>query len=128
MTESTQNLIKYFVVGGLCLIFLLSIFLGFIAGKNKSASGVVASNTLQVKKALAYFYNDQGRYPTEAEFSDRGSFGLYISQPLSNFSAGSCKNLIVYTILPTHQPELLACMPSSSTGFKAGTNTIMVGK
>lgn len=128
MSENTQNLIKYAVVSGTCLVFLLSLFLGFLAGKNKSASNVVATNAAQVQKALAYFYNDQGRYPTEAEFSDRGSFGLYLSQPISNFALGSCKNLITYVILPTHQPELLACMSSSSGNFKAGTNTIMIGK
>jgi hypothetical protein len=128
MNESVQNIIKYAVVSGLCLVFIMSLVLGFVAGKNKSASSVIAHNTLQVEKALSYFFNDQSRYPTEKEFTDRGSFGLYLSQQLSNFSAGNCKNLIVYTILPTHQPELLACMPSSSSGFKAGTNTIMVGK
>lgn len=126
MSEQLQNFIRVGVVGVVILVCALSVWWGVVGGKQKAQGALIAHNTDQVKQAINFFYRDQDRFPTVAEFSDRGGLGLYLSSQLPELSVAGCDKAVSYSILANKQPQLSVCLPRSSGGYKAGINTIVL--
>ncbi|HYV33435.1 MAG TPA: hypothetical protein VE973_01120 [Candidatus Limnocylindria bacterium] len=109
------------------VILFLAIFLGISSGKTSAQSQTVVKAAQNLAQGLKYFYQDQSRYPTLLEFSDKNIMLSYFSSfPPQDFVSGNCPQSFIYKIIGVSITQLDYCLPKGSGQYAAGWNKIIV--
>lgn len=116
------------MLGGLVLaaVFLVLVLSGKNAGQNQAEAEIILKTAQSTQQALSYFYQDQSRFPTAAEFSDQNDMANYLSVfPLPNISSSFCSQSFVYKIVNDNSYSFSFCLPAASGGYRSGWNTLL---
>lgn len=109
----------------MAVILLMCLRLGYGSGQRLAEAEVVALNARAVAGGLEFFYNDNARFPTAAEFADTKVMGTYLTGfPPVGFVSGTCDQSYQYRRLRAGSHELYFCLPKGIEGFRQGWNTI----
>ncbi len=115
------------LVVSLSLIFLvLAAFLGLSRGTAQAQAQATFEQAKQIKQAMDYFYGDNNRYPTDAEFTDQSIMGGYFRNwPMEQFNTAACPQSFVYKELSPTSYQLNFCLESPVGGYSAGWNGVV---
>lgn len=101
-------------------------FLGWSRGTAQAQAQVTFEQAKQIKQAMDYFYGDNNRYPTDAEFTDPSVIGGYFrNYPIEQFSTAPCPQSFVYKQLSPASYQLNFCLESPVSGYPAGWNGVV---
>lgn len=102
----------------------LSIFMGVKVGRELAQSEAVLISTENLQKGFDFFYNDQNRYPSLAEFEDKAVMLNYFSSyPPLEFLSQKCAQSYIYKRLSLKSLELSVCLPRPLGGYAGGWNS-----
>jgi len=119
-----KKIIQLLTVLAAAVVLLLVVFAGIQTGKNRAQSLVAAGNTKELTKGLGYFYGDNGRFPSAAEFQDNRNLMLnyFNVYPPAQLPLGKCPSSYTYQ-RPTPQTfKLQFCLAAGWNGYNAGWN------
>ncbi len=122
----SKYLAQLLTVLAAAVILLLTVSAGADEGKALAQSEAVLNNAGSLAKGLHYFYGDQQRYPTAAEYSGDANLMLnyFNAFPPRDLSSGQCPLSFDYQ-RPTAQTfKLDYCLSASWSGFLAGWNQV----
>ena len=118
-----QKIFHSLIMVGICILFISAIYFGVSAGRKIAYSGYVIQSNAELIKALNFFKLDQDRYPTDVEFSQPQTLGIYLTQyPLYEKAVGVCSNFFRYKQIDRSKFKLEYCLPESGKG-KLGWNS-----
>lgn len=117
------SLVQNIVIGVLFLIWVFVMGVGFRNGYYVAQARYVNKTTAEILKSFKYFYSDQGRYPTETEFTNSDIMGMYVFPfPPLQFASGVCDFSFSYGQDTTQSFRLLVCVPKAFANLKVGFN------
>lgn len=121
-----SNKIKIFLSSlAAAVILLVAIFYGVSTGKKIAQSEMLIKTARSAAQAAQYFYQDQNRYPTPAEFADQNLMLNYMSNfPLPDYASSGCNQSFVYKRSDVNSFQLSFCLPISSGSYQAGWNNL----
>ena len=106
-------------------ILLLCISWGSSSGRSNAQAEIVDADAHQAVLALKYFYQDQGRFPSDQEFTDKNAMGTYFNiYPLPNFPSSVCQQSFIYNRVSPTSYELSFCLVAPTGGDNQGWNKI----
>lgn len=128
-----QNRIWQFVtVTCMAVIFIYSMQLAIVRGRIQAQAEATASESQELLKALDFFYNDQGRFPSAFEFTERQDKNILKAYtenfPPKQISSQTCTESFRYERVTQKSYKLLACVPVATSGLMQGWNTFSVAK
>ena len=106
------------------VVLLLCVFLGVSRGRQLAQAKIISQNAQAITQGLKYFYQDQDRFPSAAEFS--GNLNLMLNYfsvfPLPQVPTSQCPQNFVYQ-RPNSKAFLLNfCLPAAEGNFHSGWN------
>jgi hypothetical protein len=111
------------------VILFYGVYRGISKGSLAAKSEVVLANARALTVGLDYFYQDQNRYPSQAEFANTNLMLAYITgYPPVTISDGACAGSRLssgnydYHSLDFRGYQLNFCLPASVEKFPAGLN------
>lgn len=125
-----KQIIQFLTVLAAAVILLLSLLWGAASGQKLAQSGAVAANAESLSKGLGYFYRDQDRFPSAAEFLDDKNLMLnYFNDfPAANLPSAQCPSSFVYQRPDVQSFKLNFCLPAAWGNFPAGWNQLTESK
>jgi len=128
-----QNRIWQFVtVTCMAVIFIYTIQHAFSGGRTDAQAEAVFKESQELSKALDFFYNDQGRFPSAFEFtesSDKNILKVYTEHfPPKQVRSQTCTESFRYERMTPKSYKLLVCISARVEGLVRGWNTLLVVK
>lgn len=118
-----MSLKELIILGLLFILLLIFIFLGIGSGKRYAQSQAVLANVQELAVLLNYFKQDQGRFPTQVELSDKNIILTYASVfPIPSLKIPDCNKNFEYVSNEFNNYTLTFCIPSDFGSFKIGQN------
>ncbi len=118
------RVLQNIVIGLLGVMFLVSLFFGYRAGRDYSRAKVTVYNAQEIVKGLNYFKADQARYPSPDEFGDRNIALEYFSVfPFPEPKSSYCKARYEYKTAKSQEFKLNYCLETSVGNASTGWNT-----
>lgn len=116
-------------IGTFLAIAVVILFFTFRSAVSKGHAHAQADslthNALVIAQGLAYFFNDQNRYPAATEFAERNIMLRYFNNfPPQEFPAVQCPQSFAYKRATLNNYEFDFCLPSDSGAYRAGWNQI----
>ena len=109
----------------MAVILFFAVLWGRANGQNQAQAKFVGGSVSNIKQALDNFYKDQGRFPTESEFSSRQVMINYLSTvPLPQIVSSQCTQSFIYSRPTFDSYQLKFCLPSVYGTYKSGWNSI----
>lgn len=117
----TQNITILIVA----LILFFCLQNGIRTGKDAAQAKLVLRNANELSRGLAYFHDNEDRYPSKSEFGDKGIMLRYFDQfPPQGLENSACVHTYYYEDVELLHYALQFCIPRSLDGFKKGDNKI----
>lgn len=124
-----KNVLHFITVIGLTAFLFLAVFLGIKNGQIKAQTELLVFNFKEVQKGIEFFKQDQGRYPTQFEFSETKIMLNYFSlYPLPEMLNNICLENWQYKIYSPSTVEISVCLPDNLQTFKKGWNVQKISK
>ncbi len=120
-----ENLFSYITVGTLAVFLLLLAGWGWQRGVRDAQSAFVVHQANELSKGLQFFYNDEQRYPSAAEYDNTAFMVKYFGQfppfaPVSN----QCPQNFIYKRPQASAYELAYCLPGQFGQLTAGYHAL----
>lgn len=120
-----QRIVQNTIALVVLFFLVLCIWYGYKAGFAIAQTRFISLNTRALQKGLDYFYQDQNRYPTEAEFKNTELMKRYfVNFPVPNETIASCGPSITYASYRQLSFTLDFCIPRSTGNFIKGKNSV----
>jgi hypothetical protein len=117
--------IRAVVLGLVLLSVVLTSTFGFRAGRDLAKSYLVVKQVAASMKALDYFYQDQDRYPSSAEFDDKSALGVYATLvPFPQVTSKDCPGTLAYDTFDERNFTLSYCITRELAGQAKGVHKI----
>jgi hypothetical protein len=122
----TVSFVQKILVGVALVCLLLALLFGVLRGRKNAQADYVLHQVATTQQGLQYFYNDQSRFPTTLEFSDRETMVRYFSTtdtpqpPIS----GCADSLVQYANDSQKSYQLSFCLPVPRGVYPAGVSVI----
>lgn len=125
----SQKTRQVLTVIAVAVILLLAAVWGAVLGKALAQSDTVVQTAKNLATGIEFFYNDQNRFPSAAEFQNNNLMLNYFSQfPPSNFVSSNCPESFSYKRLELNSYQLNFCLPRAFGGYRAGWNQLNIQK
>lgn len=125
MISFSPQLIRNSIVLVILIFFVLTVYWGWGAGKNIAISRHTVSTVTTLDAGLRYFWDDQGRFPSTAEFSNTEVMRKYFDHfPPQELTAKLCPKTYAYNTNAGKTYEVIFCIPRAVGSFSAGTNQV----
>lgn len=116
-----QNAIAFIIL----VLLVLCLWFGFSAGRDIARSTYTLKTVASIQQGLDYFYSDQGRYPTKAEYDNQQLMNMYLTSfPPRSFMTKNCSPHIGYSSFRQLSFALEFCLPRSRNNLIKGKNTV----
>ena len=116
----------YFFVILSVLILIIAFVAGISRGTTQAQAQATYEEAKQIKQGMDYFYSDNNRYPTSAEFADPGVMGSYFKNyPPQPVNSSACPQSFVYKQLSAASYQLNFCLETGLNGFAKGWNAVV---
>lgn len=116
----------------MAVIFIYSMQLAVARGRIQAKAEAIASESQELLKALDFFYNDQGRFPSAFEFTERQDKNILKAYtenfPPKQISSRTCTESFRYERVTQKSYKLLVCAPVATGDLAQGWNTFSVAK
>lgn len=120
-----SGILKKIAAAGALLVFLFFAWLGYRSGKQQAQSRLTIANAQALKQGFEYFYSDQDRFPSPAEFTDSNLMGIYYSVfPPKALAVKNCPQTFRYQNSGPRNYILAFCLPQASGGYVLGWNQL----
>jgi hypothetical protein len=121
-----KQITQMLTVGAAAVILLLSVFAGAKTGERQAQSRAVLGNAKVLATGLRYFYSDNGRFPSAAEFQDNRNLMLdyFDSFPPQDLFSGQCPQNYSYQRPSAATFKLNFCLPAAIGQYQAGWNQL----
>jgi hypothetical protein len=125
-----KQITRILTVLAAAVILLLVIFGGWAKGKNQAQATLGLSNAQEIAKGLQYFYSDNNRFPSAAEFQDNRNLMLnyFSSFPPADIPSAQCPQNFSYQRPTPVTFKFNFCLPSAQGDFSAGWNQLTESK
>ena len=114
--------IRATVLAVVVLAVLISAFYGQRAGREMAKSNLTLKQVAAINAGLAYFYNDQDRFPGAGELADKAVMGPYVSPvPAVPVPSKQCPSVLSYDTFDQRSFTFRYCLPRDFQGHTAGS-------
>jgi hypothetical protein len=126
----TLSTIPQLVIYSLVILLGISLaILGIRHGRLVAQAQVLVSNVQSLEQGLAFFYADQNRYPTAAEFQNNSLMATYFSAfPPPQFVTAACEHSYEYQPQGTTAYVVWVCLPVGINDLHEGWNRLSQGE
>lgn len=122
---STTNFTKNAAIITVAVLLFVSLWLGLSSGKNKAQLAYVTATSEVLDRGLGYFYEDQDRFPTAAEFGNPEVMLQYFTAyPFAQLKSETCSESFIYRRVSQTNFALDICVPTSGNNFRKGWNVL----
>ncbi len=105
------------------VVLFFTLYRGARSGVLVAKSDTVLSDTRAIVQAFSYFHDDQGRYPSQDEFTNNALMSVYLTNfPPAQITGGVCNATFGYHTIDYTSYELHFCLPTGTQKFPAGIN------
>ena len=121
----SPRLIQNTIVACVLLLLYVCLHWGWRAGQDIARTKFTVSTVYATLRALDNFYNDQSRYPSTSEFTDRNRFGVYVNNFPPHFSTDPlCPGNGSYSTQRERTFTFTFCTPRSLSPFPKGISSV----
>lgn len=116
----------------MAVILISSMYYARSQGSTRAQAEATFHESQELSKALEFFYNDQGRFPSAVEFtesSEKNILKIYTENfPPKQMPSKVCTESFKYERITPKSYKLLVCVPVATNGLLRGWNTLLVAK